>query len=608
MSSSLSFRYSLAAGVLVFVAFALAAVFSRSVFEHLPHLEDEVAYLYQAKVFASGRIVEPMPDNRRSFWQPFVIDDTKMQTRFGKYTPGWPLVLSLGVAWGEPWVINAFLAALTVALVYRLGSALFNRDVGLIAALLVTFSPMLVLLNATLMGHTLAICLTTGFIYAYWRLERDRRPWRWGLLAGGMLGLLVITRPLSAIAISLPFIAWSGIRLLIACVEAVRTRRAAPVIRPLMPLVMLGIVTLVMAVITTIFNAAATGNPRENLYQRVWSYDIVGFGPCCGRSGHTLEKGFRHARYDLSLTAADTFGWQTGGLGDDVQKYLLVDGTYFPNRGYSLFLLPVGLLMGVGLWQRRSGKNRWSRAALIRLALGAVWLAGTAALWLLPQQLPAAMLQIPEMGWIWLAAMLSWCLLPIVGFISLRDSTARYTWLIAAVAMTVVVLQFIYWIGSARYSTRYYAEAITAAALLTALVFAWLSRFVGRRIVYGVLLAVTAYSFWMYTAPRVQLLYRYNEIEQSFLDGINARRDGSGRPVLVIIRGPESGDDRVRWRALGELMAVTSPALDSDIVGAWDYMAEGLHDKLIAQFPGRQVIEMEGKGNDAWFADTPPSP
>jgi hypothetical protein len=56
-------------------------------------------------------------------------------------------------------------------------------------------------------------------------------------------------------------------------------------------------------------------------------------------------------------------------------------------------------------------------------------------------------------------------------------------------------------------------------------------------------------------------------------------------------------------------MSVTSPLLDSDIVGAWDYQAEGLHDKLIAQFPGRQVIEMEGKGNEAWFVgEEPPTP
>jgi 4-amino-4-deoxy-L-arabinose transferase-like glycosyltransferase len=606
MSSSLRSRYSLAVGILAFFAFALATVFSRSVFERLPHLEDEVAYLYQAKVFARGQIVGPLLENRRAFWQPFVVDDTKMGTRFGKYTPGWPVALSFGVAWGEPWVINAFLAAITVALVYRLGSALFNRDVGLIAAILITFSPMLILLNATLMGHTMAICLSTGFIYCYWRLERDRRPLKWGLLAGFLLGMLAISRPLSAVAVAAPFIAWSGIRLLMALVQSFKTRKPDFLLRPLSPLIALGIVTVLLAIITPIFNYAATGNPRENLYQRVWSYDIIGFGPCCGRSGHTLEKGFRHARYDLSLTAADTFGWQTGGFGPDVVKYLLVDGTYFPNRGYSLFLIPIGLLIGVGLWQKRSGKNRWSRSDLMRLGLCALWLAGAWGLWSVQYQWPAEIQQIPEMGWVWLVAMLSWVMLPIVGFISLRSETARYTWLLWAVLMCVLILQFTYWIGSARYSTRYYAEAITAAAILTAVVLAWVMRFFGRWPVYIVLVGVTLYGFWMYSVPRVQLLYRYNEIEQSFLDAINERRDG--RPLLVIIRGPETGDDRVRWRALGELMAVTSPFGDSDIVGVWDYQAEGLHDKLIAQFPGRQVIEMEAIGNEAWFADSPPAP
>jgi hypothetical protein len=222
-------------------------------------------------------------------------------------------------------------------------------------------------------------------------------------------------------------------------------------------------------------------------------------------------------------------------------KYLLVDGTNFPNQGYSLFLLPLGLLIGVGLWPAADDPKR-QRNGLIRLAFAAGWLVVFAALWLLPPQLPSAVLRIPEVGWIWLAAMLAWCLLPIVGFVSLRNPTARYTWLLWSMMLCVVVLQFTYWIGSARYSTRYYAEAITAASLLTAVVLAWLMRAIGnairsfrvqsvdkvkpelvtsgfamgQRIVYGLLIAVTAYSFWMYSAPRVSFSIATTRLSRAF--------------------------------------------------------------------------------------------
>jgi hypothetical protein len=88
------------------------------------------------------------------------------------------------------------------------------------------------------------------------------------------------------------------------------------------------------------------------------------------------------------------------------------------------------------------------------------------------------------------------------------------------------------------------------------------------------------------------------------LDGVQARRDGSG-PVLVIVNGND-----VRWRALGPLMSVTNPYLTSDIVGAWNYEGSDgkVKQQILDRFPGRQVIEMNAKGNYAWFADEPPPP
>jgi hypothetical protein len=159
--------------VLAVFSFGMAGLVSRTVFERLPHLEDEMAYLFQARTYARGSLVIESPVPSRAYWQPFVVDFDGR--RFGKYTPGWPLHLMVGEMMGQPWVINAFLAAMTVALVYRLGREVYSVDVGLIAAALVAFSPMALLLNATLMGHTAALFAVVLFMYAYWRIERGRR-------------------------------------------------------------------------------------------------------------------------------------------------------------------------------------------------------------------------------------------------------------------------------------------------------------------------------------------------------------------------------------------------------------------------------------------------
>ena len=536
--------HSIATLGLIFFAFAMSALVSERVFERMPRLEDEVAYLFQAKTYARGQLVVETPEPRRAYWQPFVVDYLATGNRFSKYTPGWPMLLAFGVQMGQQWVINAFLASLNVALAYRLGRDLFNPDTGLIAAGLLAFSPMGLLLNGTLMGHTAALFGTTLFMLAYWRMEKRRHAVRWGVAAGLALGLVVITRPLTAIGISLPFILWSGARLLLDMIalKRQRTTQQALLQKTLYPLLALGMTTLLIAAIIPIYNVAATGDPAKNLYTLVWSYDRIGFGECCGRNGHTLEKGIRHVRFDLSLMAADLFGWQwqdvrdagshiatlieTGRPGTSInpalQEHLRTEGDYWPLTGISWILLPFGLLVG---WRR------------------------------------------------------------------------RWTWLLAGAALGLVAVHLAYWIGSQRYSTRYYFEALTALSVLSALPLAWLAQHTRRRVVYGLLLAGLVYSLYVYSTPRIMALYGFNFISRETIEGVEARRTGDD-PVLVIVSG-----ENVRWRALGALMSVTSPYLDSDIVMAWDSLQPGVREAIVERFPDREIVEMAAEGNQSWFVE-----
>jgi 4-amino-4-deoxy-L-arabinose transferase-like glycosyltransferase len=567
---------------LALLAFGLSAVLSNSVFERLPHLEDEVAYLFQARTLAGGQLVVETPQPRLAYWQPFIVDYEGQ--RFGKYSLGWPAQLAVGVLLGEEWIINACFAALTVALVYRLGRELFGVETGVVAAALVAFSPAAVLLNATLMGHTTALFWSVAFVYAYWRIERGTHPLRWGLAAGAALGLVLINRPATGAALAVPFAAYSLVRLIRLAWPALRRREPArPLRRLTAAFTALALVTLALGLVIPLYNAAATGDPTRNLYRFVWDYDRIGFGEGYGRHGHTLEKGVRHMRFDLSLTAADLFGWQwpplvtnDGAVRPELADHFINEGDYYPAFGLSWMLLPLGLIV-IYKWR--------SAYVFLWLALGLAWLA-------FPFIGDGALARDPVWAWVTVFGLLAWVCAPLA---VLRDARETWGWLLLAVILALIIFQLTYWIGSQRYSTRYYFEGLFAAAILSALPVVWLAQRARRGVVYGAFAVVLMASMLLYTLPRVGVLYQFNLIDRRLIDQVEARREGD-RDLLVIVTG-----ENVRWRSYGELMALTSPYLDSPIVAA-RASSSIPRDEILARFPDRQVIDLEAQDNEAWFA------
>ena len=65
---------ALAAALLALFAFSMSALISRTVFDRMPHLEDEMAYLFQARTYAGGHLTVATPQPQRAYWQPFLID------------------------------------------------------------------------------------------------------------------------------------------------------------------------------------------------------------------------------------------------------------------------------------------------------------------------------------------------------------------------------------------------------------------------------------------------------------------------------------------------------------------------------------------------------
>ncbi len=308
--------------ILIALAAILAAYLTAAqVFELIPHIEDEMAFVWQAQVYARGQLSVASPAHPKNLMTPFVVDYHGQ--RFAKYPPGWSVVLAFGYLLGARAWVNPLLAGLAVWLTYRLGQKVFTPAVGLLAAFLTLISPFFLMLSGSLLSHTWSLVLSLAFVLAWLdtftvtkheghqdhkELSKEsfvslvfKSPpcWMTSLVAGLTLGLLALTRPLTAVGVALPFflhalfLLWRGgwdVRLLVLFV---------------------GAVSLLVSALLLLWQYALTGNPFTNPYTLWWSYDNVGFGPAVGRQdgGHNLFWGWISLKKALTTGWRDFFGW-----------------------------------------------------------------------------------------------------------------------------------------------------------------------------------------------------------------------------------------------------------------------------------------------------------
>jgi hypothetical protein len=282
------------------LTFAACAWMTQRVYENVPHLEDEIAFVWQARVITQGEYVIETPYCPSCFLEPFVVDYQGL--RFGKYPLGWPAALSLGIRLGVRPLVNPFLAGLSVWLVYRLASKVLSSRASLLAAFLTATSPFFLMNSISLLSHTWSLFLTLAFTLAWIDcfIYPSRVPrWLTVVTAAVCLGALALTRPLTAVGVALPFVLhaawilfkqdWSHKRWLFLFVA----------------------LTAPIAALELVWQAAVTGSPWLNPYSLWWPYDRIGFGPGVGLNpgGHNLFYAYVNAKFSLWVGNSDLFGW-----------------------------------------------------------------------------------------------------------------------------------------------------------------------------------------------------------------------------------------------------------------------------------------------------------
>jgi hypothetical protein len=341
-------------------------------FEAMPHLEDEVAYVWQAEAIAQGQLTVPSPPESESFLVPFVVD--YQGQRFGKYPLGWPALLGIAIHFGLRSWINPLLAGLAVWLTYRLGKKLMGETVGILAAVLTVTSPFFLLNSGSLLSHLFGLVLSAAFALAWingFNNKNSQPRILTTLVAGLCLGILALTRPLTAVAIAFPF----GIHGIILLLRGNwNTRRHV---------IAVGILVGAIASLTFLWQYVVTGDPLLNPYTLWWPYDRIGFGPGIGRvaGGHNLNVARINTKFSLRVGYSDLFGWGTfswiflpfGLLAVFLRRNwrALLIGSVFP----SLVLFYLAYWVGAWLYGPRYYFEGLYSLTIFS-AIGIAWLAG----------------------------------------------------------------------------------------------------------------------------------------------------------------------------------------------------------------------------------------
>lgn len=311
------------------VAGVAYAVVAREILSARPLLIDEIIQVYQARIFASGRLWLPAPEHPEFTSAMHLIDHAGKV--YGQFPAGGPAMLMLGTLAGAEWLVGPLFGAASVLILARLLRRIeAGRGAALAALLLFAFAPFTLFLGGSMMNHVTVLTWLLGAALALVIATSgsDGRPSA-ALVAGLCLGVAASIRPMDALAFALPTAGWL----------LWRARHGG---RNLVALLASGVGVAIPVAALLAVNAEWTGDPLRFGYIELW--------------GRTHELGFHEAPWGLPHTPAR-------GL-ELVSLYLLRLQTYFLETPVPSLLFATAALL---LVRRVGAFDRWVLASSLLL-------------------------------------------------------------------------------------------------------------------------------------------------------------------------------------------------------------------------------------------------
>ncbi len=186
--------------LLVPAIFLLEALFVYFVLtQRYPISGDDYSYMYQAKLFASGKLYakDPIYDPALPFYdcvETYCIRDDQGH-RFSKYPPGWPALLAVGVKLRAPWLVDPLLGALLVFLMLKYTEQRMGEELVRGTGLLLMFCFFLCYYAGSFRAHIAAAVFVFAAFLIYNAAERRPQPSKlWLFIAGALLGYSAMIR------------------------------------------------------------------------------------------------------------------------------------------------------------------------------------------------------------------------------------------------------------------------------------------------------------------------------------------------------------------------------------------------------------------------------
>ncbi|ELY65610.1 ArnT family glycosyltransferase [Natronococcus jeotgali] len=283
--ATLSHRRERAAAALVALCAGVAVfALASELFPYHSSNDDEAVYLLQAAMLLEGQLEIHAGELADAFRPWFFVEDGGRL--YPRYSPVPAAMYAISMAlFGEPRVTLAIVAAANAALVYVLGSTVFDRRVGVVAAGVFAASPMALLATSVFLPYAPTTLLNLCFAVWYLRGVRSGRL-RHAVLAGTAIGLAFFARPYTAVLFAAPFIGhalWTLLR---------SVRDESTPLRPLPDPIRRNAVTaavgLLFVGLALAYNARLTGSPLLFPFQAFAPLDGPGFGYRQLR-GHAVE-------------------------------------------------------------------------------------------------------------------------------------------------------------------------------------------------------------------------------------------------------------------------------------------------------------------------------
>lgn len=260
---------------------------------------DEAAHLFQARIFAAGKLSAPAPsisDPERFFPCRHLIIERGMW--FCQYTPTHSILMAPFVWFDLTFLLGPLAGVFSLIGIFMLVRLWANDRIAKLTSILLLLSPFFLILTSTHMAHISNLMFVTWSLYSltiYWRSGL----FKYSLMSGFLLGLAATTKPY-------PIVIWG---IFLATILLLGGRKGFKALFGLA----LGAILPIAGFMA--LNWYYTGNMLKTPYQLARAGRLIGFGadkawfPVYGDYNHTVWRGIKNGVKQVAAGTTTLFGW-----------------------------------------------------------------------------------------------------------------------------------------------------------------------------------------------------------------------------------------------------------------------------------------------------------